>query len=186
LRGEAGPPSKMLEICWRFAGDMERCNQCHLDRSSLPVSLVPNMQPRNVLDSRPARGCGNLIGKVWLSGRITRKLPSAVHIHLAALAVPRKAESGGAEYLGAVKYLRTGRQRDNSPTLCYTTFAFASPGDSRPGHTPKWQSMRTCIARYVHMMLHGEKLAILTAGTARNERCISARYRKQQLLSTHR
>ena len=62
---------------------------------------------------------------------------------------------------------------------CYTTLAFASPGDSRPGHTPEWQSMRTCIARYVHSTLYQEELAVLTAGTARNERCVSSRYIKQ-------
>lgn len=33
---------------------------------------------------------GSQLPKVWLSGRITRKLPRAVHIHLAALAVPQR------------------------------------------------------------------------------------------------
>jgi hypothetical protein len=141
------------------------------------------MHPRNVLNSRPARGRGKLIGKglVERTNHTEIAFCCAYPFSCASCAPKRQEVEVRSTYLGAVKYLRTDHQCDSSPTLCYTALAFASPGDSRPGHTPKWQSMRTCIARYVRSMLYGEELAVLTANAARNERCISSRYRKQHL-----
>lgn len=128
---------------------------------------------------------GSQLPKVWLSGRITRKLPCAVHIHLAALAVPQRQK---VEVRSSTHYLALELSSIYVPITGlagHLHFAipplFASARDSRPGHSPKWQPMRTCTARYVYKMLSQEELAILTAGTARNERCISSRYRKQQL-----